>query len=175
MMGYDPAATGLCLLIPPAVIVLLSIPFGRWSDRSGRRVFAVAASGVIIAYSLLFAFLVPESGILPLLAGLILIGASVGIFSGPAASRVIESAPEGEEGTGSSLMVTTIYFGAVLGTAVFAAIFTLTTMQSGMIVPFADLDEAAFLSGFHLTAAAGIVLAALALVLSAIVPDRKKA
>lgn len=174
MMGYDPAATGLFLLIPPAFIALLSIPFGKWSDRSGRRAFAVTATGVIIIYSLLFTFLVPESGILPLLAGLILIGISVGIFSGPAASRVIENAPPGEEGTGSSLMVTTIYFGAVLGTAIYAAIFTLTTMQSGVIVPFADLDEAGFLSGFHLTAAAGIGLGALALVLSAVVPDRKK-
>jgi hypothetical protein len=72
-------------------------------------------------------------------------------------------------------MVTTIYFGAVLGTAIFAAIFTLTTMQSGLIVPFTGLDEAAFLSGFHLTVAAGVVLAVLALALSAVVPDRKKA
>lgn len=175
MMRYDPAATGLCLLVPPAAIALLSIPFGKWSDRSGRRAFAVVATGVMIVYSILFAFLVPESGILPLLAGLVLVGISVGIFSGPAGSRVIESAPEGEEGTGSSLMVTTIYFGAVLGTAIYAAIFTITTMQSGMIVPFADLDEAAFLSGFHLTVAAGVVLAVLALVLSAVVPDRKRA
>lgn len=174
MMGYDPATTGLCLLVPPAVIALLSIPFGKWSDRSGRRAFAVAACGVMILYSLLFAFLVPESGILPLLFGLVLIGISVGIFAGPAASRVIESAPSGEEGTGSSLMVTTIYFGAVLGTAIFAAIFTLTTMQSGVIVPFTGLDEPAFLSGFHLTVAAGVVLAVLALLLSAVVPDRKK-
>ena len=175
MMGYDPAVTGLFLLVPPAAIALLSIPFGKWSDRSGRRVFAAAATGVMIVYSLLFSFLVPESGILPLLAGLILIGVSVGIFSGPAASRVIESAPEGEEGTGSSLMVTTIYFGAVLGTAIYAAIFTIATMQSGAIVPFADLDEAAFLPGFHLTVAAGVVLAVIALVLSAVVPDRKRA
>lgn len=175
MMGYDPATTGLCLLVPPTVIALLSIPFGKWSDRSGRRAFAVAATGVMILYSLLFAFLVPESGILPLILGLILIGISVGIFAGPAASRVIESAPKGEEGTGSSLMVTTIYFGAVLGTAIFAAIFTLTTMQAGVIVPFAELDEASFLSGFHLTVAAGVVLAVLALILSAVVPDRKKA
>lgn len=175
MMGYDPAATGLCLLVPPAAIALLSIPFGKWSDRSGRRAFAVVATGVMIVYSVLFAFLIPESGVLPLLSGLVLIGISVGIFSGPAASRVIESAPEGEQGTGSSLMVTTIYFGAVLGTAIYATIFTITTMQSGMIVPFADLDGAAFLSGFHLTVAAGIVLAVIALVLSAVVPDLKRA
>ena len=175
MMQFDPAMTGICLLIPPAVIALLSIPFGRWSDRTGRRVFAVAASAVIVAYSIFFMLIVPETGILPLLAGLVLIGISVGIFAGPAASRVIESAPEGEEGTGSSLMVTTIYFGAVLGTAVYAAIFTLVTAGAGGVVAFADLDEAMFLSGFHLTVAAGIALGALALVLSAVVPDRKRA
>ncbi len=175
MMQYDAAMIGLCLLIPPAVIALVSIPFGKWSDRSGRRAFAVAACGIISIYNAIFAVIIPASGLLPLLAGLILIGVAVGIFAGPAASRIIENAPSGEEGTGSSLMVTTIYFGAVLGTAIYAAIFTITTADSGGIVTFADLDAATFLSGFHLSMAAGLALSVIALVLSAVVPDRKRA
>lgn len=173
-MRYSPAATGLCLLIPPAVIALLSIPFGRWSDRTGRRAFTVAACGIIVAFHVLFAVIVPEAGLLPLLAGLVLAGAAVGIFAGPAGSRVIESTPAGEEGTGSALMVTAIYFGAVIGTAIYAGIFTLATTGPLGITDFADLDAATLLSGFHITMAAGLILAVIALVLSAVVPDRKR-
>ena len=71
-------------------------------------------------------------------------------------------------------MVTTIYFGGVLGTAIYAMLFTFATAKAGGIVAFTDLDSATFLSGFHITMAAGIVLSALALVLSAIVPDERK-
>jgi EmrB/QacA subfamily drug resistance transporter len=173
-MHYDLATTGLYLLIPPAAIAILSIPFGQWSDKHGRRVFAVAACGVVVIYSAIFAILVPESGILPLLAGLILMGAAFGIAAGPASSRIIENAPEGEEGSGSSLMVTSIYFGGVLGTAIYAMLFTFATANAGGIIPFTDLNAATFLSGFHMTIAAGLVLAVLSVVLSAIVPDEKK-
>jgi len=34
-MHFDLATSGLFLLIPPAVIALLSIPFGQWSDQCG--------------------------------------------------------------------------------------------------------------------------------------------
>jgi EmrB/QacA subfamily drug resistance transporter len=173
-MHFDLATTGLCLLIPPAVIAMLSIPFGHWSDRHGRRVFAVAACGVVVLYSAIFAFLVPETGIVPLLAGLILMGAAFGIAAGPASSRIIDYAPEGDEGTGSSLMVTTIYFGGVLGTAIYAALFTIATATAGEIVPFADLNPATFLYGFHFTMAASLVLAVLSVVFASIVPDKNR-
>jgi EmrB/QacA subfamily drug resistance transporter len=174
-MHFDLLTSGLCLLIPPAVIALTSIPFGHWSDRTGRRVFAVTACVLVIIYSAVFAYLSPGSGIVPLLAGLILMGASFGIAAGPAASRIIEYAPGGEAGTGSSLMVTAIYFGGVLGTAIYAMVFTFATADTaGGIVAFADLDSATFLSGFHITMAAGLVLSVIPLVLSAVVPDEIK-
>ncbi len=174
-MHFDLATSGLYLLIPPAAIAILSIPFGLWSDRTGsRRFFAVASCGLVILYSTIFAFLIPESGIVPLLAGLILMGVAFGIAAGPASSRIIESAPKGEEGTGSSLMVTSIYFGGVLGTAIYAMLFTFATADIGGIVTFTDLDSVTFLNGFHITMAAGLVLSVVPLVLSAVVPDRIK-
>jgi MFS family permease len=168
------ATSGLLLLIPPAVIAILSIPFGRLSDRHGRRIFVVAACGIFILFSGIFAVLSPESGYLPLIAGLILMGVAFGIAAGPASSRIIEAAPEDETETGSSLMVTTIYFGGVLGTAIYAMLFTFATANAGHIVAFTELDSVTFLSGFHITMGAGLVLSALALVLSAVVPDEKK-
>ena len=173
-MHLDLATTGLCLLIPPVLIALLSVPFGTWSDRSGRRAFVVAGCIMIVMYSAIFAFIVPESGFIPLLLGLVLMGASFGISAGPGTSRIIETAPPGDEGTGSSLMVTSIYLGGVLGTAIYAAIFTILTVGPDGIVAFSDLDPAVFLSAFHITIGAGLVLSAVPLVLSAVVPDNKR-
>jgi EmrB/QacA subfamily drug resistance transporter len=174
-MHFDLMTSGLYLLIPPAVVAIMSIPFGRWSDNSGRRrEFVVAACAIVVLYSAVFAVISPDAGIVPVLTGLILMGASFGIAAGPAASRIIESAPRGEEATGSSLMVTAIYFGGVLGTALYAAVFTFATASAGGIIPFADLDPRVFLSGFHITIAAGLVLSVLSVVLSAIVPDGKR-
>ena len=174
-MHFDMATSGLFLLIPPAVVAILSIPFGQWSDNHGRRVFAVAACGLFVVFSTIFAVLSPGSGLIPLLAGLVLMGVAFGIAAGPASSRIIESAPKGEEGTGSSLMVTAIYFGGVLGTAIYAMLFTFATANTSGIVAFTDLDPATFLNGFHITMAAGLVISVVPLVLSAIVPDEKKA
>ncbi|NMB77739.1 MAG: MFS transporter [Methanomicrobiales archaeon] len=173
VMSFSLATSGLCLLIPPLVIAVLSIPFGKWSDKHGRRLFTVAACIIFVITSAIFAVLSPGSGIILLLAGLILLGVAFGIAAGPAASRVVESAPGGEEGTGSSMMVTVIYFGGVLGTALYAALFTFVTAGPDGIVPFTDLDPARFLDGFHITMAAGIVLSVIAAVLSAVVPDRE--
>jgi EmrB/QacA subfamily drug resistance transporter len=170
-MQFDVATSGLYLLIPPMVIGVLSIPFGKWSDHRGRRVFVVAACGFVVIHSAIFAVLSPEYGNIPLLAGLILMGVALGIAAGPAASRIIESAPEGEEGTGSSLMVTSVYFGGVLGTAIYAMLFTFATAGTDGIVAFAALDSVTFLHGFHVTMAAGLVLSVIPLVLSAVVSD----
>ena len=171
-MHYSLAVSGLFLLIPPVVTCIVSIPFGQWSDRYGCRWFAVASCIVFIVFDGIFAVLVPEAGMLPLILGLVLMGLAIGIAAGPAASRIIENAPPGKEGTGSSLMITVIYYGGVVGTALYAMLLTLFTSAGG-VVPFADLDTGVFLDGFHLTVWAGLFLSFVPLVLSAIVRDKK--
>ncbi|MFA5238007.1 MAG: MFS transporter [Methanoregula sp.] len=172
-MNFNLAVSGLFLLVPPVITGLVSIPFGRWSDRCGCRWFSVAACVVLILFSGIFAIIIPESGYLPLIVGLVLMGLVFGIAGGPAASRIIENAPAGEEGIGSSLMITTIYFGGVLGTAVYATLLTISTAAGG-VVTFADLDPAVFLAGFHFTIWAGLILSLIPLVLSALVKDEMK-
>jgi len=172
-MRFDMATSGMYLLIPPVVTALLGIPFGRLSDQYGRRWFAVASCLLLFCFNGIFALLVPEAGILPLILGLVIMGIAIGLAGGPAASRIVENSPPGEEESGSSLMITSVYLGAVLGTAFYAAVFTLAT-ASGGIVAFSDLDSETFLSGFHITMYIGLVLSVIPVVLSAIVNDRKK-
>lgn len=172
-MKFDLATSGFYLLIPPLVTAVLGIPFGRWSDTYGRRWFAVASCLLVFVFSCIFALLVPTTGILPLLAGLVVMGIAIALAGGPAASRIIENIPKGEEEAGSSLMVTSVYFGAVLGTAFFAAVFTLATSAGG-IQAFADLDPASFLSGFHITMYVGLIIAIIPVVLSVIVREERQ-
>jgi MFS family permease len=172
-MKFNLATIGMYLFIPPLVTALLSVPFGRMSDRYGRRWFVVSACVLLIVYYVIFAMIVPETGIIPLLVALILMGAVYGIAGGAASSRIIEIAPEGEKGTGSSLMITALYLGSVIGTALFATLFTFAT-SSGGVVAFASLDSATFLSGFHFTMVIGLILSIFPLIFSAIVKDEQK-
>jgi len=170
-MNFDPAASGLLLFIPAAVTALLSIPLGHWSDMTGRRGFVIAAFGVLSVTNLIYAFIVPEWGLIPLVGSLVLMGMVWGIGGGAGSSRIVEHMPKGEEGTGSSLMITTMYFGCVVGIALYAAVFTALTSAVGSVVSFADLDYSVFMYGFHITNAVGILIAAAALIFSAVVKD----
>ncbi|GAB7016749.1 MFS transporter [Methanogenium cariaci] len=172
-MKFNLATIGMYLLIPPLITGILSIPFARLSDRYGRRWFVVAACLLLIVYNSIFAVLVPEAGIVPLLFALILMGAVFGIAGGAASSRIIELAPEGEKGTSSSLMITSMYLGSVIGTALYATLFTFA-ISSGGVVAFASLDSATFLSGFHFTMSVGLILSMFPVILSVIVRDPKK-
>jgi len=172
-MGYDPVISGLYLLIPPVLTAIIGIPMGTWSDRIGRRPFAIAGSLLIITVSGIFLLIQPVTGLIPLVIGLLCMGFFWGCAGGPVASRVVETAPWGEEGTGSSLMVTAMYLGSVIGTALFATFFTIGTTTKGEIA-FSDLNPCLFMQGFHASMTVGVILSVIALVLSAVVREQKK-
>lgn len=173
-MLFDTATSGLYLLIPPVITAILGVPIGRWSDRTGRRWFSAVACAVMVAYNVILMVIAPELGLMPLLVSLILMGVVWGLAGGPAASRIVENVADEDRGTGSSLMAVCIYLGAVVGTALYATIFTFATSAGGEIVAFADLDMATFMSGFHFTVTVGLVLAAVAVILSLVVRDAKR-
>ncbi len=172
-MNYDPVVSGLYLLIPPLLTAIIGVPMGSWSDRKGRRPFAIAGSLCILAVTGAFMMIQLVSGFIPLLLALLCMGIFWGCAGGPVASRVVETAPKGEEGTGSSLMVTAVYLGSVIGTALFATFFTVGTATNGEIA-FSDLNPGQFMQGFHTAMAVGFILSLLALVLSTVVREQRR-
>ncbi len=173
-MNFDAAVSGIFLILPPVITAILSIPFGKWSDNTGRRGFAVAACVFLALTNGVYALIVPEWGIIPLILSLVMMGLIWGIGGGPVSSRIVEQMPDDERGTGSSLMITCMYFGACVGTALYASIFTVLTSGAGGILSFADLDYAVFMYGFHISNGIGAVLAIIAVILSAVVKDPAK-
>jgi EmrB/QacA subfamily drug resistance transporter len=171
-MQFDTMISGLYMLIPPAITAVLSIPLGGLSDRYGRRPFAIVASLILIAISSIYLVILPDMGLVPLIAGILFMGLFGGFAGGSASSRVVENAPHGEEGTGTSLMINAMYLGGVIGIALTATAFTIMTSGSG-IVSFSDLDPAIFMHGFHFSMMVGFVLALLAFVLTVIVKEKR--
>ncbi len=171
-MQLDPAVSGLYLLISPAITAIIGIPLGKWSDRIGRRPFAIVACLILIAISSIYLMIIPEMGRILLIAGLILMGLFWGFAGGPVASRVVDYAPSGEEGTASSLMIAAMYLGCVIGIALYATTFTIATAEDG-IIAFSELDMDTLMNGFHFSMMIGLVLSVAAFVLSIIVRERK--
>ncbi|WP_245926451.1 MFS transporter [Methanospirillum lacunae] len=89
-MKYDPVISGLYLLIPPVLTAVIGIPMGTWSDRIGRRPFAIAGSLFIIIVTGILMVIQPGAGIIPLLAVLLCMGFFWGCAGGPVASRMVE-------------------------------------------------------------------------------------
>ncbi|MDE2522946.1 MAG: MFS transporter [Methanocorpusculum sp.] len=172
-MQFDIMTIGLFLFIPPVLTAILGIPIGKWSDRVGRRRFAIGACLALVAFNVIFAVILPEMGLIPLISALGLMGVVWGLAGGTAAGRIVENVPKGEQGTGSSLMVTSIYLGSVVGTALYAMLFTLATSQSGGVGAFQDLDPAQVLSGFHFAILIGLIPAVLSVILSVVVREQK--
>ncbi len=170
-MGLDPATSGLFMLIPPVVTLMISVPIGKLSDRSGRRWFSVMSCMAMTTASGILFLIDPVNGAAPLLIALFFMGVLWG-SCGPAASRIVEKIGTREKGTGSALIAVAAYLGAAVGAAAYAALFS--TLSGAGNTPFADLDIHVFLEGYHGVMLVGMAMAALGVVLSAAVKDEER-
>ncbi len=167
-MGFDPATSGIYMLIPPVMTLIISVPIGRWSDRSGRRLFStISCMAMTISSGILF-LIDPTMGAIPLIIALVLMGVLWG-SCGSAASRIVEKIDDKEKGTGAALIAVATYLGASVGAASYAAFFTIFSGSGN--TPFADLDPYVFLKGYNGVMLLGMAFAILAVVLSVIVKD----
>jgi hypothetical protein len=118
-------------------------------------------------------FIDPGMGTLPLITALSLMGIIWGFSGGPAASRIVEKIDDDKEkGTGAALVAFAAYLGGAIGTAFFAAFFSV--MNGSGNTPFAELALPTFMEGFHGAMILGVALAIIAVVLSAAVMDENK-
>lgn len=126
----------------------------------------------MILFNAIFAIINQESGIILLITGLCLMGCVFGIAGGAASGRIVDTAPKGEEAAGSSLMIMAIYLGGVIGTALYAALFTFATSSNGLVF-ISELSGDMFLYGFEITMSAGAFASFIPLILSLIVREER--
>lgn len=87
-------------------------------------------------------------------------------------SRVVEHAPEGHGGMGSSMMSLSLYLGFGIGTALFAAVFSLASGSPGKSFSLLSIPE--FTLGFSIAVIVAILTSIISIVLSYIVKDSKR-
>lgn len=87
-------------------------------------------------------------------------------------SRVVEHAPNGHGGMGSSMMSLSLYLGFGIGTALFAAIFSIASGSPGKSFSLLSISE--FTSGFSIAVIVAIITSIIAIVLSYVVKDSRR-
>jgi MFS family permease len=113
-------------LVPLTVGFLVSGPLsGRLSDRFGARPFATGGLVLSGAVFLLFNLLPMNFPYVPFAFLLFFIGLSMGMFSAPNTSSVMNSLPADERGAGSGMLNTLQNSASVLSIGVFFTIITL--------------------------------------------------
>lgn len=172
VLGFTPGISGLYLLIPSIVSGITCMFFGRMSDKMGRRMFAVGACLSIVSYNIIMWFMMPENGRWLLIPITLLMGLSWGFAGGPMAGRIVEHAPEGHAGIGSSVMALSTYLGAGIGIALFASIFSFASGAPGTEFDLLTIPE--FTGGFSVVVLFAAVLAAIGAVLSFVIKDSKR-
>lgn len=120
--GYGPVAAGL-LLLPSTVTILLFNPFGgRVSARRGARLPVVTGVLLLGAGTLLAASIGRHYDYAILAAGLLVLGAGLGLMSIPLSDTAVAGPPEELAGTASGMFKVTSMLGGAFGVAVTVAV-----------------------------------------------------
>jgi EmrB/QacA subfamily drug resistance transporter len=176
VLGYDPLEIGLAFLPVTLVMGILSVRYSeRLVTRFGAR--ATLLPGLILVGAGLALFTrVPAHGayLIDVLPSMILIGAGAGASFPALMNIAMSGATPSDAGLASGLVNTTLQVGGALGLAVLA---TLATTRSNSLRAAGDSTVQSLVGGYHLAfvVALGLVLAALAVALTVLRPDRQPA
>jgi EmrB/QacA subfamily drug resistance transporter len=173
VLRYDALGTGLAYLPTTLVMGTLSVRYSeRLIMRFGARQTLLAGLVTIAAGLALFAR-VPVDGsyLVDVLPSVLLIGAGVGAGFPSLMSLAMSSATPEDAGLASGLVNTTAQVGAAVGLAVLA---TLSASHSEDLLAQGTPAAVALTGGYHVGfwVAAGLVVAALAVALTVLQPER---
>jgi EmrB/QacA subfamily drug resistance transporter len=170
-LGLSYTYSGLLLLIPSAVTMIISIPAGRYADMHGRHGLAMLGVSCLMMSAVGYLLLTPEMGWLPFVPIGIMSGIVWGVAGASITARVVDYAPAENRGIAASISNFLYYVGGSIGTALFASLITLGAGASG--IPVEDIPPEDFMNGFTFTMAWAVGLAVIA-VLSAWVLNEKR-
>ena len=172
VLGLSSSMCGLLLFMPPLITLVLALPVGRLCDLYGRRPFAIGSAVSMLAYSIILALMRPDMGYVILLPIGVLMGLNWGLFGASATSRVIEILPDEDKAMGSSMMNFFIYMGSTVGTALFAAFFSIVGKTGGTPIDMLDVDV--FMAGFTPAMVLACVLSVICVVTAWVVKERRQ-
>jgi EmrB/QacA subfamily drug resistance transporter len=174
VLGYDALETGLAFMPTTIVMGTLSL---RYSERLAMRFGARATllpGLVLIAAGLALFTRAPVDGsyLTDVLPTMILMGTGVGVAFPALMTLSMSGVTPSEAGLASGLVNTTVQVGGALGLAVLA---TLAATRTGGLLAHGDSAAAALTGGSRLAflIGAGLIVAAVAVALTVLQPDRR--
>ena len=136
--GFTADHAGLIMITQPAIQAVLSPFAGRLSDKRQPAVIASAGMACCAGALVMFAFLGEQTSIVYIVAGLLLTGVGVALFSSPNSNIIMSSVENMDYGVAASVMSTSRMVGQVIGMAL------LTIIVNAVIgnIPISDVEPA---------------------------------
>jgi MFS family permease len=147
------ARTGLELTVMPVAFGLVAPFAGRMADRLGAR--SLTVTGMLMAAGGLVLLALAHESLFVLLAGLVVFGVGLGLFTPPNNAAIMGSAPREQSGVASGVLNMTRGMGTAMGLAFTTLVFELATgaARSGPAVSTGFRTSALFLAAACLVAA----------------------
>ncbi len=169
--GFSPARTGMIMIAPFLLLLVVSPASGALSDRLGTRPFCLAGLACLTASLFLLGRLTPADGLSKLLGLLVLSGTGTAMFISPNSTAVIGAVSGDLRGVASGALATARNLGMVTGVSLSSAIFSFSFGRltgGGRLDTFTRALTPEFLSAFThaMTAASLLALAGFAATLA---------
>lgn len=118
----DPGTIGQILLVMMIFMVFFAPVGGRMADRFGVRNTALWGLCFSIAGLIMLLITIDSTGLSWMLVSLALVGAGIGMVSGPAQSAGLSAVPPDQSGVAAGIMSTMRYLGGMAGIAIISTI-----------------------------------------------------
>jgi EmrB/QacA subfamily drug resistance transporter len=136
--GEGVRVAGLTLAAMSALTALLGPFGGRWADRSGRWLPAVAGAVCLVGGVLVLTLAMRGTSLLPVAGALGLMGIGLGIAGAAVQTAAVESVPAERTGSAAGIYSTARYMGSVAGSMALAIVFV-DPPSAGAATPFVAL------------------------------------
>jgi Na+/melibiose symporter-like transporter len=170
-LGFSGTAAGsfMALLAVPSLV--LSPLSGKLSDRMGSRFLSTTGVVVVCAGLVWLMRLGPDSTLLSISIGIVLVGSGVGIFHPPNNSAMVGAVPKEMLGVASAIGTTARHIGSSISLAVAGTIYSVHTAQHLSRLQHAGYDpliakRMASIAGFSDTLFATLFIALIGVVAS---------
>lgn len=172
--GIPTEIAGLLLGVPAIALIVSGPVAGRLSDRYGSRGLMTGAALLSAVTLFLFSRVNASTGLVVLVALLILLGAGIGFFVPPNMRLILGAGGAESGGVASAVMMTLRTAGALFGVAVFGTIAAQGAL--GFAAGSAPvLSPGQLVTGFQTAFLAGAVVCILVTLVSFLVPEKRKA
>lgn len=123
VLGYDALTAGFAIMPISFVIVIFAQVGVRMAARIGTRPVVTAGFVLVAASMLVLGAAGVDTGYMPVLVSILLLGAGIGIAMSPATESIMSTLPREKAGVGSAVNDTTRQIGGALGVAVLGSVY----------------------------------------------------